>query len=51
MAVFVDNFVMDSFNIILNEEIVPTFWEHFSQKVGTISSLRMMLKEDREMAV
>merc|ERR1719309_429849 len=32
MAEFVDNFVMDSYGIMLNEEIVPTFWDHFVPK-------------------
>merc|ERR1719357_1737200 len=32
MAEFVDNFVMDSYGIMLNEEIVPTFWGHFVPK-------------------
>ena len=39
MAVFVDDFVMDSYMIILNEEIVPTFWEHFSPKQDNMKGL------------
>merc|ERR1719427_142784 len=30
MAEFVEDFVMDSYNIILREEVVPQFWSHFS---------------------
>ena len=29
MAEFVEDFVMDSYNIILREDIVPKFWDHF----------------------
>ena len=29
MAIFVEDFVLDSYNIILREEIVPKFWSNF----------------------
>jgi len=32
MAEFVEDFVMDSYNIMLNEDIVPRFWSNFKQK-------------------
>ena len=38
IAVLVDNFVMNSNKIILNVEIVPTFWEHFSPKHENIKA-------------
>merc|ERR1719357_272089 len=38
MAEFVDNFVMDSYGIMLNEEIVPTFWGHFVPKQANMQA-------------
>jgi len=38
MAEFVDNFVLDSYNLILAEEIVPSFWGHFSHTQDTIKA-------------
>merc|ERR1719233_2113806 len=38
MAEFVDNFVLDSYNLILAEEIVPSFWGHFSPTQDTIKA-------------
>merc|ERR550539_1185117 len=32
MAEFVEDFVMDSYNIILREDIVPKFWDHFQEQ-------------------
>ena len=32
MAEFVEDFVMDSYNIMLNEDVVPRFWSNFKQK-------------------
>merc|ERR1719219_435304 len=32
MAEFVEDFVMDSNNIILREDIVPKFWNHFQEE-------------------
>merc|ERR1719312_2222349 len=38
MAEFVDNFVLDSYNLILAENIVPSFWGHFSHTQDTIKA-------------
>ena len=32
MAQFVEDFVMDSYNIILREDVVPKFWGHFQKE-------------------
>jgi len=38
MAEFVEDFVMDAYNIMLREEIVPTFWEHFIPKQESVKA-------------
>ena len=40
MAEFIEDFVLDSYNIILREEIVPRFWSNFGGREENVKSGR-----------